>query len=104
MMTQTDEVDSSTRPSVPKHMPEYGPHQKFSRKYEEHQYQEELGLIKGTKVICSLDLLVQQLGGGCQHHGCIHDANVDYTVWHNCHDSLQMPCWPHAEILHLRRG
>ena len=65
VMTQTDQINNSTRPSVPKHVPEYGPHQKFFRKDEKQQYQDELGL-KGTKVICSLDLLVQQLGGGCQ--------------------------------------
>ena len=106
VMTQTDKINNATRPSVPKHVPKYGPHQKFSRNDEEKHYQEELGLIKGTKVICSLDLLVQQLGGGCQHPGCIHDTQVDYTL---CGTSAMIrcklvPCWPRVEILHFRRG
>lgn len=89
VMTQTDKINNATRPSVPKHVPKYGPHQKFSRNNEEKHYQEELGLIKGTKVICSLDLLVQQLGGGCQHPGCIHDTKVDYTL---CGTSAMIRC------------
>lgn len=66
VMTQTGGRNEA-KPSVPKHIPEYGPHQKFTRRYEESQYPVELGIIKGTKVICSLDLLVQQLGGMCKH-------------------------------------
>ena len=61
VMTQTGEIEKLSKPSVPKHIPEYGPHQKFIRRDEEYQYQEEVGLIKGTKVICSLDFLIQQL-------------------------------------------
>lgn len=79
VMTQTGGRNEA-KPSVPKHMPEYGPHQKFTRRYEESQYPGELGIIKGTKVICSLDLLVQQLGGMCKHPGCIFDTTVDYTL------------------------
>lgn len=79
VMTQTGEKNKA-KPNVPKHVPEYGPHQKLTRSYEESQYQEELGIIKGIKVICSLDLLVQQLGGNYKHLGCIFEAAVDYTL------------------------
>lgn len=79
VMTQTGGRNEA-KPSVPKHMPEYGPHQKFTRRYEESQYPGELGIIKGTKVVCSLDLLVQQLEGMCKHPGCIFDTTVDYTL------------------------
>ena len=89
VMTQTHEINNSTRPSVPKHGSKYGPHQTFSRKDEEQQYQEELGLIKGAKVRCSLHLLVQQLRGGCQYPGCIHDTKLDYTL---CGTSAMIRC------------
>lgn len=56
---------------------------------EEYQYQEELGLIKEAKVICSLDLLIQQLQGSCRHPGCIHDTAVDYTL---CGTSALIRC------------
>ena len=79
VMTQTGQKNR-TKPSVPKHVAEYGPHQKLTRRYEEGHYQEELGLIKGTKIICSLDLLLQQLGGNCKHPGCIFETVVDYTL------------------------
>ena len=79
VMTQTEEIKKA-KPSVPKYVPAYGPHQKFTRRHEEAHYQVELGLIKGTKVLCSLDLLVQQLGGNCRHTGCIFETVVDYTL------------------------
>ena len=79
VMTQTDQKNR-TKPSVSKHVAEYGPHQKSTRRYEEGHYQEELGLIKGTKIICSLDLLLQQLGENCKHPGCIFETVVDYTL------------------------
>lgn len=78
--TQTGEKNNVIRPSVPKHVAEYGPHQKFSRRHEEDQYLEELGLIKGTKVICSLDLLLQQFAGSCKHPGCIYETALDYSL------------------------
>ena len=31
-------------------------------------------MVKNIKVICSLELLLQQMGGQCKHDGCIHDA------------------------------
>ena len=89
VMTQTGEVEKLSKPSVPKHIPAYGPHQNFIRGYEEYQYQEELGLIKGTKVICSLNLLIQLLKGSCRHPGCIHDTAVDYTL---CGTSAMIRC------------
>ncbi|XP_068700031.1 uncharacterized protein [Montipora foliosa] len=78
-MTQTEEIKKA-KPSVPKYVPAHGPHQMFTRRHEEALYQVELGLIKGTKVLCSLDLLVQQLGGNCRHTGCIFETVVDYTL------------------------
>ena len=79
VMTQTGQKNR-TKPSVPKHVAEYGPHQKSTRRYEEGHHQEELGLIKGTKIICSLDLLLQQLGENCKHPGCIFETVVDYIL------------------------
>ena len=70
VVTQTGQKNRA-KPSVPKHVTEYGPHQKLTRRYEEGPYREELGLIKGTKIICSLDLLLQQLGRNCKYPGCI---------------------------------
>ena len=78
-MTLTGQKNRTT-PSVPIHVAEYGPHQKLTRRYEEGHYQEELGLIKRTSIICSLDLLLQQLGENCKHPGCICETVFDYTL------------------------
>ena len=69
--------------TIPKHQPEYGPHKRFSRKEEEILYTEELCHIKGTKVISSLDLLLQQLTGICKYPGCIHMA-LEYSLCDTC--------------------
>lgn len=81
--TQTA-FEQMSQPSIPKHQPEYGPHKRFSRKEEEILYTEELGHIKGTKVICSLDLLLQQLAGPCKFPGCIHMATLEYSLCGTC--------------------
>ena len=70
--------------SIPKHQPEYGPHKRFSRKEEEILHTEELGHIKGTKVICSLDLLLQQFAGPCKYSGCIHWTTLEYSLLGTC--------------------
>ena len=79
--TQTA-FDQMSQLSIPKHQPEYGPHKRFSRKEEEILYTEELGHIKGTKVICSLDLL--QLAGTCKYPGCIHMVTLEYSLCGTC--------------------
>ena len=76
--------EQMSQPSIPKHQPEYGPHKRFSRKEEEILYTEELCHIKGTKVICSLDLLLQQLTGICKYPGCIHMATLEYSLCDTC--------------------
>ena len=81
--TQTA-FEQMSQPSIPKNQPEYGPHKRFSRKEEEILYTEELGHIKGTKVICSLDLLLQQLAGPCKFPGCIHMATLEYSLCGTC--------------------
>ena len=81
--TQTA-FEQMSQPSIPKHQPEYGPHKRFSRKEEEILYTEELGQIKGTKVICSLDLLLQQLAGPYKYRGCIHMATLEYSLCGTC--------------------
>ena len=70
--------------SIPKHQPEYGPHKRFSRKEEEILHTEELGHIKGTKVICSLDVLLQQFAGPCKYSGCIHWTTLEYSLLGTC--------------------
>ena len=65
---------------VSKYEASYGLHQKWSRRYEEQEHLEELGLIKGTKIICSLELLLQQFGGHCKHPWCILQTTVDYSL------------------------
>ena len=70
--------------SIPKHQPEYGPHKHFSRKEEERLHTEEPGHIKGIKVICSLDLLLQQFGGPCKYSGCIHLTTLEYSLLGTC--------------------
>ena len=81
--TQTA-FDQMSQLSIPKRQPEYGPHKRFSRKEEEILYTEELGQIKGTKVICSLDLLLQQLAGPYKYRGCIHMATLEYSLCGTC--------------------
>ena len=52
------------------------------------------------KVVCYLDILVQQLGGSCKYPGCIFETVADYTL---CGTSAMIR-WSHWKILHFRGG
>ena len=62
--------EQMNQPSIPQHQPERGPHKRFSRK-EEFLSKDDLGRIKGMKVIFSFDL---QIAKPCKYPGCIHMA------------------------------
>ena len=53
---------------------------RFLRQEEAKNYTEELRFIKGTKVICSLDLLLQEFAGQCCRPGCCQKTTVDYKL------------------------
>jgi len=63
---------------------EFGPYVRFSRLYEQTNYKEELQTIRSTKVICSLDLLLEQFMGKCPSPGCLLTRNMDYSVFGTC--------------------
>ncbi|XP_068694067.1 uncharacterized protein [Montipora foliosa] len=67
-------------------------HERFSRKEEEVLCKEELGHVKGTKVICLLDLPLQQLARPCKYPGCIHMATLEYSL-----------CSTYWTVLYVRR-
>lgn len=50
VMSQTGEMNKSTRPSVPKHVPEYRPYQKFSRDVKRTSMMKNLVLSKEPKL------------------------------------------------------
>ena len=50
--------------------PYFGPLQKFSRENELSGYQQELKMVQGKKIICSLDLLLAVFKARCQTPGC----------------------------------
>lgn len=52
--------------------------------FQERLYTEELGHIKGIKVICSLDLLLQHFAGPCKYSGCIHLTALEYSLLGTC--------------------
>ena len=79
--TQTGDEYITQSSSIQKHQSEYGPHKRFSRKEEEEMHTEELGHIKGIKVICSLGLLLQQFAGPCKYSGCIHWTTLEYLLF-----------------------
>ena len=81
--TQTSN-EYTSQSSIPKHQPEYGPLKRFSRKEEEMLHTEELDHIKGIKVICSLDLLLQQFAGQYKFPGCIHSTALEYSLLGTC--------------------
>ena len=58
--------------------PYFGPFRKFSRENELSGYQQELKMVQGKKIICSLDLLLAVFKARCQTPGC----NVVPTVHH----------------------
>ena len=53
---------------------------KFSRAEEKANHKVELGFIKATKVICTLDLLIQVFASHCHHPGCLQKTTVDYSL------------------------
>lgn len=59
---------------------EYGPHQKLSRGDEQYSYQKELGLAKGKKFICSLDLFLELFMGYCRSPGCKETPQVKHHL------------------------
>ena len=50
VMTQIGEIEKLSKPSVPKHMPEYGPHQKFIRRMKNTSTRKKLVLSRGPKL------------------------------------------------------
>ncbi len=101
VMTQTEGIKNPTRFTVPKHVPEYGPHRKFSRRYEEDQYQEELGLQGDQSYLFSRPVnsaVRRELQTSWMHP---RSNSGLHFVRYQCHASLQVPCWPYSEILHL---
>ena len=63
---------------------EFGPYVQYSRLHEQTSYKKELEMIRSTKVICSLDLLLQQFAGRCHHEGCSLIRKVGYSVIGAC--------------------
>ena len=78
-------ISTQTFPEIPAQLPlnttlTYGPHQFLSGGDEEYLYLNELKFISETKVICSLELLLNRFQGSCKHPGCIHDVVVRSTL------------------------
>lgn len=65
--------------SQPTNQTAYSQH-RFSRQEEAKNYNEELKFIKGMKVICSLDLLLQEFAGQCRRPGCCQKTTVDHKL------------------------
>ena len=63
---------------------EFGPYVRFSRLYEQTCYKEELETIQSTKVICSLDLLLEQFVVKCPSPGCLLTRKMDYSIIGTC--------------------
>lgn len=53
---------------------------KFNRLEDQNQLKKEVTLIVGTKVICSLDLLLQLFVEKCRHPGCQLGTTVQHTL------------------------
>ena len=58
--------------------PIFGPFRKFSRENELSGYQQELKMVQGKKIICSLDLLLAVFKARCQTPGCTVVPTVQY--------------------------
>ena len=58
--------------------PTFGPLRKFSRENELSGYQQELKMVQGKKIICSLDLLLTIFKARCQTPGCTVVPTVHY--------------------------
>lgn len=52
----------------------------FNRLEDQNQLKKEVTLIVGTKVICSLDLLLQLFMEKCRHPGCQLGTTVQHTL------------------------
>ena len=72
--------------------PNFAPFQKFSRENELSPYQQELKMVQGKKIICSLDLLLAVFKARCQTPG----GTVVPTVHHLCGC-----CHHHQVIIHI---
>ena len=53
---------------------------KFNRLEDQNQLKKEVNLVVGTKVICSLDLLLQLFVEKCRHPGCQLGTTVQHTL------------------------
>ena len=53
---------------------------KFNRLEEQAQLSKEITLVVGTKVICSIDLLLQLFAENCRHPGCQLTTTVSHTL------------------------
>ena len=53
---------------------------RFNRLEEQAQLSKEITLVVGTKVICSLDLLLQLFAEKCRHPGCQLTTTVSHTL------------------------
>ena len=71
-------------PAVETASVEFGPYVRFSRLYEQNIYTEELETIRSKKVICSLDLLLEQFMGKCPSPGCLLTRTMDYSIIGTC--------------------
>ena len=58
--------------------PIFGPFRKLSRENELSGYQQELKMVQGKKIICSLDLLLAVFKARCQTPGCTAVPTVLY--------------------------
>ena len=58
--------------------PTFGPFRKFSRENKLSGYQQELKMVQGKKIICSLDLLLAVFKARCQTPGCTVVPTVQY--------------------------
>lgn len=58
----------------------FGPHPKFSRKYESSCLRNELQLYNKRRVICSVDLLESFVGDSCRYPGCVAKVSVDTVM------------------------
>ena len=76
--------DVEMSPALESTSVESGPYVRFSRLYEQTSYKEELETIRSTKVICALDLLLEQLIGKCPTPGCSLTRQMDYPIIGTC--------------------
>ena len=61
--------------------PIFGPFRKFSRENELSGYQQELKMVQGKKIICSLDLLLAVFKARCHHLGALLYQLFNIILW-----------------------